>query len=1355
MNHSTLKWTQSVARSTALVCLLSGALLSAATWQAQGPAPITGGGNVQGMVNPSNPQDGAIQAIATHPTDANTIYVAAVNGGVWKTVDGGVNWTPLTDSESSLSLGSLALDPTDTSSKTLIAGSANVSSLSSIGGPRSGVLYSTDGGANWSTLGGATLTNMDIRGVAARGQTLLAATSQAFYRSADRGQTWTAAPTGLPATGMFRALTGDAADANVLYTVDTATGVYRSADAGATWSNITGMLTNFTADIQNAKISVGAKSTVFLEVINKPAEVEVANVFLSRDNGATWTGMALPGTTEKDPATGASRFYGPTGSQGNLHSSFAADPTNPNLVYIAGDTQPFAEGLTSGGVGYSGRMFRGDASAPAESQWTYLVVNFTSNGSAPHADSRAMAFDAAGNLLEGDDGGIYKRTSPQTTNGGWFSIMGNLQVSEIHSIAYDRLTKTLLSGNQDNGAAAQDTAGGLSWTEVAGGDGGQVAINNSSSPEFSVRYYSSQKLGGFTHQKIDKNNQTVDRNSPALMVGKVDLTTHAASKGEDLANDEEEDEEGESISFYPIITLNRIDQSRISISSQRVYIGTDDPSAALSNTINLTDLNSTNFTEITAVDWGHKDNPNLMVVGSDDGSLYLSTTSAPGSFTRLDAYRGATARSIRIHPANAQTLFVADGTTIWRSTDSGASWTSLAPGLEKLGARELRTLQFVTKGGANALVVGTLGGFLGCLVDTNPDTWFRFAAGIPNVLVFDSKYDPIDDVLVAGTLGRGAWTLAAASTAIATASGGGPVAGANTAPVLKVPATLTSALGSPVNFQASAVDTDIPEQKLTYSLGGTPPTGATIDAATGAFTWTPAASGTTAITVTVTDSGTPALSDTKTVNIVVTDGQSKNTAPVMEPIENKSVEVGALVTIVANVTDTDVPKQTLTFNLEPGAPAGATVNAQNGTFSWRPTAADIGPGATFTLKVTDSGTPPLSDSKTFVIAVSGSTPVPKNQPPSLATITNRNTKVGQPVAFTATATDDDTPAQTLSYSLDSGSPAGAAIDASSGAFSWTPTAAQGDSTNVITVIVTDSGTPQLSDRKSFVVTVSQAPAAPSLNTPPVINVITNRSIQALELTSFTVRAKDNDVPAQTLKYTITSGAPDDAVLDEATGEFSWTPTAAQAGTTNIITITVTDNGVPALSDSQTFIITVAPPEAALPKNRAPQFLALADPTASVGTLLSFTAKADDTDRPVQKLTFSLGAGAPDGAAIDPDSGVFTWTPTKAGSYSVVLKVTDNGTPNLSDTASLNITVTAGAVVGTQTSLTASISNTGSLSLRVSGATVGKNYVLEASADLVTWTPVNTATAAVSESFDLSDPAAATLPQRFYRLRAGN
>jgi hypothetical protein len=93
-----------------------------------------------------------------------------------------------------------------------------------------------------------------------------------------------------------------------------------------------------------------------------------------------------------------------------------------------------------------------------------------------------------------------------------------------------------------------------------------------------------------------------------------------------------------------------------------------------------------------------------------------------------------------------------------------------------------------------------------------------------------------------------------------------------------------------------------------------------------------------------------------------------------------------------------------------------------------------------------------------------------NSPPELAEIADRVMSVGEPLVITNTATDGDLPAQTLSFSLEA-APIGARLNPTSGIFRWTPNSGQGSTTNVITLRVTDNGTPNLSATRTFTVIV--------------------------------------------------------------------------------------------------------------------------------------------------------------------------------------------------------------------------------------------------------------------------------------------
>ena len=149
-------------------------------WIALGPAPTYGG---QETLPPNNEVDGAVQSVAIHPTDSNIMYVATVNGGVWKTTNGmatSPSWTPLTDNIQSLNMGAIEFDPTDPTYQTLVASSARESSLGGQGGGRIGVIRTTDGGVTWTVLGQSLFVNENLSSVAARGTVIMAASDQDY-----------------------------------------------------------------------------------------------------------------------------------------------------------------------------------------------------------------------------------------------------------------------------------------------------------------------------------------------------------------------------------------------------------------------------------------------------------------------------------------------------------------------------------------------------------------------------------------------------------------------------------------------------------------------------------------------------------------------------------------------------------------------------------------------------------------------------------------------------------------------------------------------------------------------------------------------------------------------------------------------------------------------------------------------------------------------------------------------------------------------------------------------------------------------------------------------------------------------
>jgi flagellar hook capping protein FlgD/putative Ig domain-containing protein len=477
----------------------------------------------------------------------------------------------------------------------------------------------------------------------------------------------------------------------------------------------------------------------------------------------------------------------------------------------------------------------------------------------------------------------------------------------------------------------------------------------------------------------------------------------------------------------------------------------------------------------------------------------------------------------------------------------------------------------------------------------------------------------------------------------------------NVAPVLASIGNKAGTVGVELTFTATATDADVPFNLLTFSLDAGAPAGATINGATGGFSWTPGSAGTFPVTVRVTDDGTPSLDDFEVISIDV--GGAANQAPVLDAIGNKTVNELTSLAFTATATDPD-GGQTLSFSLDSPSPAGATIDASTGAFSWTPTETQGPVVIPITVRVTDNGSPALSDFESIAVAV-----LEVNQAPVLAAIGDKAGSVGVEVAFTATATDADIPANALAFSLDAGAPAGATINATSGAFSWTPASA---GSFPVTVRVTDDGTPALDDFEVIAINVSAA-----ANEPPVLAAIGNKTVNELENLAFTATATDPD-QGQTLAFSLDSPVPAGATIDASTGAFSWTPTEAQGPGVIPITVRVTDNGSPELSDIETIAVAI------LEVNEAPVLAAIGDKAGSVGVAVTFTASATDADIPANSLAFSLDAGAPAGATINASTGAFSWTPGSAGSFPVTVRVTDDGTPALDDFEVITINVSAAA-----------------------------------------------------------------------------
>ena len=279
---------------------------------------------------------------------------------------------------------------------------------------------------------------------------------------------------------------------------------------------------------------------------------------------------------------------------------------------------------------------------------------------------------------------------------------------------------------------------------------------------------------------------------------------------------------------------------------------------------------------------------------------------------------------------------------------------------------------------------------------------------------------------------------------------------------------------NPAGFTATFSDPDVGDDH-SFTLSGEPP-GATIDADTGVFSWTPTEAqgpGVYTFDITVTDNGTPNLADTEQVTITVNE---TNIQPLINNPGNQNNAEGETINLATGATDPDLPANTLTYTAT-GLPPGLTINPNTGqitgTISY--TANFTSPHLT-TVTVTDNGTPNRSDNANFTWTTPNT-----NRPPTLTNIADQTVNEHVTLNYAITATDPDTQ-DTLTFSLN-GQPAGATIHPVTGAFSWTPTEAQGPGVYTFDITVTDNGTPNLADTEQVTITVNEINAAPVLANP--------------------------------------------------------------------------------------------------------------------------------------------------------------------------------------------------------------------------------------------------------------------------------
>ncbi len=461
----------------------------------------------------------------------------------------------------------------------------------------------------------------------------------------------------------------------------------------------------------------------------------------------------------------------------------------------------------------------------------------------------------------------------------------------------------------------------------------------------------------------------------------------------------------------------------------------------------------------------------------------------------------------------------------------------------------------------------------------------------------------------------------------------------------------TDAEGAVIAISATA--TDPGGGTVVYSATGLPP-GVSIDSGSGQITGTigyTAAAGSpysTKITATV---GAQTADDTFTWTVTDTNRPPVAADDTASPTEDGP---GVVIAILTNDSDPDLDPIVLQSLDTASLTGGSVVDNGNGTVTYTPNpnfdgAEEFG----YTINDGKGGT-----ASAVVDIVMNALP-DQPQMAALGTLTGPEESL---ITCTAIATDPDT-GDEITYTLVDGGgwvPPGAAIDPTSGVFTWIPSEEKGPGSYTFAVRATDlTG---LFVEQPLTVVVEES------NSPPILNPIGPKSSSEGETVLFLVGVTDPDNPPTTFTYSAT-GLPPGLSIDTVTGKISGVVGAnAGGGSPYSVTISVSDGGSPPLTDAVSFQWTVV-------KVNRPPVISGAGGTAtvSVDVPVSFgTVSATDPDG--DPLTYSA-AGLPPGLGIDSKSGVVSGTvPAGFGgtSYSVTVTVSDPSGSSASTTMLVSV-----------------------------------------------------------------------------------
>ena len=684
---------------------------------------------------------GRMADVAVDPRNRSIWYVATASGGLWKTMNRGLSFTPIFDDGDTYTMCCVLVDPRSSSIVWLATGE-NTNLRSAMAG--TGIYKSIDAGATWQHVGLARSEkigrmamdprNSDVVYVAAQGPLWADGGERGLYKTTDGGRSWNRVLHVSDYTGISDIIL-DPRDPDVLYAASYQRrrgvgiligggpegAIFKSTDAGATWTKLTAGLPQGDMGRIGLAISPQNPDVIYATIAAKTAE---SGFYRSADRGATWTKMS-------DWVSGDPQYYGEIYPDPHRFDRIWAVAIN---IHVSDD---------------GGRTFR----------------QFETRG--VHVDHHYIGFDPADSLymMLGNDGGLYETHDAGAT---WKHFQ-NLPVTQFYRIAVDNAVPfyNIYGGTQDNGTPGTPSRtqhpAGIRSSEamsVFGGDGFQPRVDPLD-PNIIYAMSQDANIG-----RVDKRTGTQTSIRPPRFVMPdsqpvrwhwdvpLIISPHSRTRiytlGSRLFRSDDRGDTWRAVS--PDLT-RQIDRDTLTVMG-RVW-----PADAVWKNVYTNDISIGIALDESMLKEG------LLYVGTDDGLVQVSENGG-GTWRRIDRFPGVPERTwvseVLASRHDTNTVFVAFNNQLrgdftpylLKSTDRGRTWTSIRANLPDRNQVWTLAQDHVNP---NLIFAGTEHG---AYVTLNGGTsWQRMRGGLPTVAVRDIELQRRENDLVLGTFGRGIWIL--------------------------------------------------------------------------------------------------------------------------------------------------------------------------------------------------------------------------------------------------------------------------------------------------------------------------------------------------------------------------------------------------------------------------------------------------------------------------------------------------------------------------------------------------------------------------------------------------------------------